>query len=92
MRAKRLRREYAVWGGLTHRNILPLIGLAIHEYLPSPGLVSEFKSHGNLLDFMERRKDFDRLHMVRVTILWLSSPLELLLIIPDARREALHAA
>ncbi|TEB23935.1 kinase-like protein [Coprinellus micaceus] len=60
-----LRREYAVWGLLNHKNINLLDGLVIHRDLPSPGLVSEFKKHGDLTEFTRNRGSYDRLHMGR---------------------------
>jgi hypothetical protein len=49
---------------LDHPNILHLEGLALLPALPSPGLVSEYKQHGDLLDFLKKNIKFDRLHMV----------------------------
>lgn len=63
---QRLRREYAVWGILNHPNIIPLNGLVIHEDLPSPGLVSDFKEHKDLVAFSQSHETYDRLHMVRM--------------------------
>ncbi|TEB24380.1 kinase-like protein, partial [Coprinellus micaceus] len=62
---KRLFREYEVWGRVEHRNVLRLEGVFICDILPSPGLVSEFKEHGDLLTFMQRKFTFDRLAMAR---------------------------
>ncbi|TEB23941.1 kinase-like protein [Coprinellus micaceus] len=61
----RLRREYEVWGRAEHRNVLRLEGLLVCDILPSPGLVSEYKEHGDLLKFMQLKPTFDRLAMAR---------------------------
>ena len=60
-----LRREYGVWERVEHPNVLHLEGLFISDLLPSPGLVSEYKEHGDLLAFMHTKVEFDRLAMVR---------------------------
>ena len=61
---QRLRREYEVWGRAEHRNVLRLEGLLVCDILPSPGLVSEYKEHGDLLKFIQLKPTFDRLAMV----------------------------
>ncbi|TEB23943.1 kinase-like protein [Coprinellus micaceus] len=63
----RLLREYEVWGRAKHRNILGLEGLVVVEslVLPSPGLVSQYKDHGDLHSFMQGSIIFDRLEMAR---------------------------
>ncbi|TEB26707.1 kinase-like protein [Coprinellus micaceus] len=60
---QRIRWEYGVWAALKHPNILPLEGLVILDSLPAPGLVSAYKEHGDLNDFLKQNTHFDRLHM-----------------------------
>ncbi|KAF6754786.1 kinase-like domain-containing protein [Ephemerocybe angulata] len=62
---KRLRRECAVWGMLRHRNISRLWGVVIHPELSSAGLVSSFRPHGALGDFIEKRTPYDCITMAQ---------------------------
>ncbi|KAJ3550500.1 hypothetical protein NMY22_g431 [Coprinellus aureogranulatus] len=59
----RLRREYEVWGRLQHPNVQRLEGLVLTNLLPSPGLVSDYKPLGDLLNFAQKNLPFDRLAM-----------------------------
>ncbi|KAF6745657.1 kinase-like domain-containing protein [Ephemerocybe angulata] len=57
---RRIRRECGVWKMLNHHNISQLWGIVIHPELSSAGLVSCYRKHGALDEFMQTGAVYDR--------------------------------
>jgi len=55
-------REAVVWKHLTHPNVLPLLGVTIGPYQ----LISKWVSGGNLLGYVQKHPDADKLRLVGV--------------------------
>ncbi|KAJ7846469.1 kinase-like domain-containing protein [Mycena leptocephala] len=54
-------REALYWGRLDHPNILPFLGVDEKMFKPSFCLISPWMDNGNLINFLEKNPDFDRL-------------------------------
>ena len=59
-------KEVVIWKNLSHPNILPFIGAALATEPNSEKyeIVSEFMENGNIINFMERNQDVNRLELV----------------------------
>jgi len=58
-----------MWKHLTHTNIVPLLGVTIDPFQ----LVSDWVSGGDLLDYIKRNPNANRLRLVGVPVIVLSS-------------------
>ncbi|KAG8929695.1 hypothetical protein FRC01_003917 [Tulasnella sp. 417] len=54
--ARRLARELKVWRGLQHPHVLPLLGYYMDEEYTEAILISEYRVHGNLGDYIDQEK------------------------------------
>ncbi|KAJ7785471.1 kinase-like domain-containing protein, partial [Mycena olivaceomarginata] len=54
-------REALYWGRLDHPNILPFLGVDDQMFAPSFCLISPWMDNGNVINFLEKNPDFDRL-------------------------------
>ena len=57
-----------MWKGLTHPNILPLLGVIVNRFQ----LISNWMSGGNLPEYIKKNSDVDRLELVGAPRLRLS--------------------
>lgn len=64
--SQRLNRETWVWDQLTHPNVLPFLGISNDAGGPgsSPALISPLCTHGDVLKYLQRKQDADRLKIV----------------------------
>ncbi|KAF7368120.1 Kinase-like protein [Mycena sanguinolenta] len=62
---KELAREVLIWKELSHPNVLPLLGIDLTIRKPSCCLVSPWMKNGNVMAFLERYPDFNKLSLVR---------------------------
>ena len=60
-------REMIIWTSLKHDNVLPCLGFAEHNNLPA--LVSEWMENGNIIDYLTKNDDVDRVIVVCVSSL-----------------------
>lgn len=51
-----------IWINLNHDNVLPCLGFAEHNNLPA--LVSEWMENGNVIDYLAKNRDIDRVIVV----------------------------
>ena len=66
--ASRIARELKIWACLRkHRNILPFLGFMLHEGLLCS--VSEWMENGNIIDYLTKNDDVDRVIVVCVSSL-----------------------
>ncbi|OCB89172.1 kinase-like protein [Sanghuangporus baumii] len=56
-------REAFIWKPLEHPNVLPFLGICTDGF-PSIGLVSPFMDNGNMLSYIKRKPDIDKLEIV----------------------------
>lgn len=56
-------KEAFIWKPLDHPNVLPFLGICTDGF-PSVGLVSPFMDNGNLMNYMKRKPNIDRLDFV----------------------------
>jgi serine/threonine protein kinase len=70
-------REALYWGRLDHPNILPFLGVDEKMFQPSFCLISPWMDNGNLMNFLEKNPDFDRLKAVPSKILYLRGVTEI---------------
>ena len=61
-------RELKIWTELSHHNVLPCLGFA--EYNNSPALVSEWMENGNVIEFLTKNDNVDRLKMACIFALF----------------------
>ena len=61
-------RELKIWTKLSHRNVLPCLGFA--EYNNLPVLVSEWMENRNIIEFLTKNNNADRLEMVCIFALF----------------------
>ena len=59
------KREVLIWKHLEHENILPLFGITLIDGVPST--VSEWMENGNVIEFLTKNDNVDRLEMVRIS-------------------------
>ncbi|KAJ7585035.1 hypothetical protein C8J56DRAFT_1027479 [Mycena floridula] len=67
MRQKFIRdccRETLVWKQLDHPNLLPFLGVSMDLFAPSLCLVSPWLSKGNLMEYIKRHPNFNRLDAI----------------------------
>jgi hypothetical protein len=57
--------EALVWKQLYHENILPFLGVNLHIFFPSFSLISPWMEKHNVMSFLQKYPDFDRLKIVR---------------------------
>ncbi|KAJ7915989.1 kinase-like domain-containing protein [Mycena leptocephala] len=62
---KELAREVLIWKELSHPNLLPLLGIDSTARKPSCCLVSPWMKNGNVMAFLERYPDFNKISLVR---------------------------
>ncbi|KAJ7359278.1 kinase-like domain-containing protein, partial [Mycena albidolilacea] len=62
---KELAREVLIWKGLSHPNILPLLGIDLVSRKPSCCLVSPWMENGSVMAFLKTYPDFDKRSLVR---------------------------
>ena len=55
-----------IWTSLKHDNVLPCLGFAEHNNLPA--LVSEWMENGNIIDYLTKNDDVDRVIVVCVFV------------------------
>ena len=68
-----------MWKRLTHPNIVPLMGITFAPFQ----LISDWMSGGDLLEYIEKNSDADRLKLVRTSQ---AVSITLLLPLPAIRR------
>ncbi|KAL5520752.1 hypothetical protein ACEPAF_2755 [Sanghuangporus sanghuang] len=56
-------REAFIWKPLKHPNVLPFLGICTDGF-PSIGLVSPFMDNGNMLSYIKRKPDIDKLEIM----------------------------
>ena len=56
-------KEVITWKSLCHPNVLPLLGVTMGKKLFA--MVSEWMVNGNINEFIEARRDANRLELVR---------------------------
>jgi hypothetical protein len=61
-----LRRESRAWGGLSHRNVLPFIGLYNLETFPMPVLISPFCGYGDVGGYVKKYPDAKKGRLVSI--------------------------
>ena len=56
-------REVIRWKWLRHENILPFVGVM---FIPHPfiSIASEFMENGNIMDFVKKNRDYNRMDLV----------------------------
>ncbi|ESK91273.1 kinase-like protein [Moniliophthora roreri MCA 2997] len=57
-------KEAMVWTRLRHPNILPLLGVNVTEFLPAFCFISPWMEHGDIICYLKRNPDHDRLKSV----------------------------
>ncbi|KAL5497896.1 hypothetical protein ACEPAH_2827 [Sanghuangporus vaninii] len=62
-RYREICREAFIWKPLEHPNVLPFLGICTDDF-PSIGLVSPFMDNGNMLNYIKRKPDIDKLEIV----------------------------
>ncbi|SJL04322.1 uncharacterized protein ARMOST_07688 [Armillaria ostoyae] len=60
-----LRREALVWRQLRHENILPFLSVNSSYFEPRHCLISPWMKNGNIVHYLEKNKDHDRLKCIR---------------------------
>ena len=60
---QRFCKEAIRWKALSHPNVLPLLGVTMHEH--QFVMVSEWMENGNIIEFIESHEDVDRFELVR---------------------------
>ena len=61
-------RELCIWASLRHKNILALIGVAVIDGMPV--LASEWMENGNVIEFLTKNDNVDRLKMACIFVLF----------------------
>ena len=61
-------REFKIWAGLNHCNVLPCLGFA--EYDKSPALILEWMENGSVIEFITTNINMDWLEMAHIFALF----------------------
>ena len=77
---QRLFREIVLWRRLSHPNILPVLGVA-PKLFPFC-IITEWMENGNIMDFVSKHPDVNRLRLVR----------QIFLLPPSSNSDGLHEA
>jgi len=64
-RRKHLYNEVTVWKQLSHRNVLPFLGVSLKQFTPSFCIISPWMDNGHVVSFLKRNPDHDRYAVVR---------------------------
>ncbi|KAJ7885334.1 hypothetical protein B0H14DRAFT_2338732, partial [Mycena olivaceomarginata] len=63
---KSFAKEVLIWRQLRHPNVLFLLGINTHEFYPSFSLISPWLAQGNILRFLQRNSNHDRIRSVSI--------------------------
>lgn len=61
---KKFHREAMMWRQLSHPNIFPFLGVCDHLFDKRPCMVSPWSYHGNVMEFLEKNPNHDRLKLL----------------------------